>query len=1081
MRLPNQFLRVLLLAAACLTAWAQFDSGSVLGQIRDKSGAAIAGAKVTIENIATGVKVVRTSDTEGNFEFPGVRAGLYKVSAEQPGFSVAVASEVTVNVNARQRVDLEMAIGQISEVVEVTGAATILETDSSQRGQVVTAKQATELPLNGRNYSSLVLLTTGVRQSAIGTASISTNREGSFNVNGLRSTFNNFLLDGLDNNSNGTSNQGFSNQVNQPTPDSVAEFQVVTNNMSAEYGRSGGATINVAYKSGANSFHGDAWEFFRNTRLNATGFFKPIDNRTPPLNRNQFGFDFGGPIVRNRAFFFTDYEGFRQVRGFVTRITLPTDAQRALAQQPDITFTAGGTAYTLPITPFSRKVISELPPNTNSAAGGNFVTLQRFRDFNDKYNAKFDYVISPKMSGFLRLGQRKANLFDEPPFPGPSGGDGNGYTRVLNQSLGTGVTYTPAAAQVLEFRFGVNRTRAGKFAPFIGAPSVQSIYGIPGVPTDPQLVGGLHTQVVTGFATFGRQATNPQWQYPTVYNPKVNHSLLLGRHSIRTGYEFQTSFTEVQDVNPLYGRDTYNGAFSGSNFNDFLLGLRARYELSTFLIAHLRQNMHFLYLQDDIKVSQKLTLNLGLRYEYATPYWEEKNQLTNYDPATRTIITAKDGSIYDRALVDPDRNNLAPRVGLAYTITPKTVVRSGFGVSYIHFNRAGGGNLLPINGPQVVNAVISQAFLLPNGQRNPDFLTTQQGYPSGLTAPDKFDPLRANITHMPRDYRTSYVMSWFFSIQREIAKNTLIDVAYVANRANKLLLFANFNQAVPNAAGQNLSLQQRRPIQNFSDITYAFNGSWSNYNSLQVRFERRLSAGFQVLNSFTWSKALDNAAGSLENPFGNFPAPQNYYNLAADKGRSAYDTPFINITSFVWEIPFGKGRRYMASMPAVTDYVFGGWQLSGINTMTSGQTATLTYAPAAAFVVSGISADFRGANNYRPNVLGDPTLPESQRTPNVYLDRSKLAIPTASSTSPFGNAGRNTIRGPSFYQFDVSLAKNFAITEQFRVQLRGEAFNLLNKTNLRPPDTNLNSGTFGSIVGLGGDARQLQVALKLTF
>jgi hypothetical protein len=1068
------------LLACAAAALAQFDTGSVLGTVRDKTGGAISGAKVTLENLDTGIRATKTTDAEGSYEFPGVRIGRYKVSAEQSGFSKAFANDVTVNVNTRQRVDLELTVGQVSETVEVTGAASILETDSSQRGQVVTALQAVELPLNGRNYSSLVLLTTGVRQSAIGTASISTNREGSFNVNGLRSTFNNFLLDGLDNNAYGTSNQGFSNQVTQPPPDSVAEFQVVTNNMSAEYGRSGGATINVAYKSGTNLLHGDAWEFFRNTDLNATGFFKPRDNRTPPLNRNQFGFDLGGPIAKNRAFFFTDYEGFRQVRKFVTALTLPTAAQRALADQSSITFNAGGQSYTLPVTPFARKVIHDLPANTNTAAASNFITLQSFRDFTDKYNAKFDYLITPKLTGFFRLGQRKANLFDQPPFPGPSGGDGNGYTRILNQSLATGVTYTPTSTQVIEVRFGASRTRAGKFAPFIGGPSVQDAYGIPGLPTDPQLVGGLYTQVVTGFANFGRQATNPQWQYPTVFNPKVNYSRLLGRHSLKAGYEYQRTYTEVEDVNPLYGRDTYNGAFSGSNYTDFLLGLRARYELTNFFITHLRQNMHFLYLQDDFKVNQKLTLNLGIRYEYATPYWAENNVLTNFDPATRSMMQAKDGTIYDRALVDPDRNNWAPRIGFAYSVTPKTVVRSGFGMSYIHFNRAGGGNLLPINGPQVVNAVISQNFLLPNNQLNPAFLTTQQGYPAGIVSPDQFDPLKANITYIPRDYRTSYVMSWFFSVQREIAKNTVLDVAYVGNRADKLLLFANYNQAVPNLPGQNLTLQQRRPISTYSDITYAFNGGWSDYHSLQVRLERRFSAGFQFLNSFTWSKAMDNGPGSLENPNGNFPAPQDFYNLAADKGRSAYDQPFTNITSFVWELPFGKGRKFLGSMPRIADAVLGGWQLTGINTMTSGQPVTLVYSPAAAFVVSGISADFRGANNYRPNVLGEVKVPEGQRTPGFYLDRNMVALPTATSPNPFGNAGRNTIRSDSFYQFDASLAKNFAVTERVRIQLRGEAFNLLNKTNLGAPNSNFSSGAFGTVTS-AYDARQLQVGLKLSF
>ena len=1076
----------LLLVAAAI-AFAQFDTGAVLGTVRDKSGAAVQGARISLENQENGIRAEKNTDESGSYEFPGVRVGRYKVSAEMAGFNTATVVDVSVNVNSRQRVDVELTVGAVSETVEVSGAATILETDSSQRGQVVTSAQAVGLPLNGRNYSSLVLLTTGVRQSAIGTASVSTNREGSFNVNGLRSTFNNFMLDGLDNNAYGTSNQGFSNQVNQPPPDSVAEFQVVTNNMSAEYGRSGGATINVAYKSGTNGFHGDLWEFFRNTQLNATGFFKPRDNRTPPLNRNQFGFDFGGPIVKNRAFFFTDYEGFRQIRRFVVTATLPNEAQRALANQASITFQptdpspAAGqdprlAAVTLPVTSFARSVINNLPlPNS----GGNlYVGLQGFRDYTDKYNAKFDYVISPKSNGFVRLGQRKANLYDEPPFPGASGGDGNGFTRVLNQSLSTGITFTPSSSQVLEFRFGVNRTMAGKYAPFLGGPTVQDLYGITGLPSDPSIAGGLNTQVVTGFSNIGRQATNPQWQHPTVYNPKINYSIIRARHSIRAGYEWQRAAVEVQDVNPLYGRDTYNGAFSGSTYNDFLLGLRAQYALSTFFIAHLRQNLNFAYIQDDWKVNSKLTVNAGLRYEYATPYWEENNALTNWDPTTRTMLKAKDGSTYDRALIDPDRNNFAPRLGFAYTMTPKTVIRSGFGTSYMHYQRAGGGNLLPINGPQVINAVVNQAYVV-NHQVNPAFRTTQQGYPAGLTSPDQFVPVNANITYIPRDTKTSYVMSWFFSIQREVAKNTVVDIAYVGNRANKLLLFANYNQAIPNAPGQSLPLQSRRPYQDYGDITIACNCGFSNYNSLQVRAEHRFANGWQLLNSFTWSKAIDNAAGSLENPNGNFPAPQNWYNLAGDKGLSAYDQPFTNITSFIYQVPFGRGRK-LNSSSGVVDAILGGWDITGINTMTSGPTVTPTYSPASTFIVSGIAQDFRGANNYRPNIVGNPVIPEAQRSVTNYLDRAAFVIPTTLSPSPFGNAGRNIIRGDAFYQLDAAILKNFAFAERFRLQLRGEAFNLLNKTNLRAPDANVSSGTFGRVTS-ANDARQLQVALKLSF
>ena len=305
----------------------------MVGTVKDNTGAVVPGATVTLTNLDTGISSTRVSDENGSFEFITVRVGRYKITAELQGFSLAVADNVQVTVGARQRVDLQLTPGNLTETVEVVGAATRLETDSSQRGQVITSEQAVQLPLNGREYSALALLSPGVRLSPLNTGSAQTVREGSFNINGLRSTFNNFLLDGIDNNAYGTSNQGFSNQVMQPSPDAVAEFKVVTNNMSAEYGRSAGGTINVAYRSGTNRFSGAAWEFFRDTKLNATGFFKPMTGEKPPLSRDQFGFTLGGPIVRNRAFFFADYEGFRQTR-----------EERGLQHDPD-----GGAAAGNPV------------------------------------------------------------------------------------------------------------------------------------------------------------------------------------------------------------------------------------------------------------------------------------------------------------------------------------------------------------------------------------------------------------------------------------------------------------------------------------------------------------------------------------------------------------------------------------------------------------------------------------------------------------------------------------------------------------------------------------------------------------
>jgi hypothetical protein len=966
--------------------------------------------------------------------------------------------------------------GAVAEAVEVTAEVSPLEKDSSQRGQVITHEQAVALPLNGREYSALALLTTGVRQSAIGTGSASTVREGSVNVNGLRSTFNNFLLDGMDNNAYGTSNQGFSNQVMQPPPDAVAEFKVVTNNMSAEYGRAGGAIVNVAYQSGTNRFKGALWEFFRDTSLNATGYFKPVSGQKPPLSRNQFGFVFGGPVVKNKAFFFLDYEGFRQTREQVAFATIPTPDQRRGVLSVPVRHPVTGETYAagtpLPMTPFAAKVLRELPDPTGSGAANNYQTLQQFTNDNNKYSGKLDYQLNPGLRVFARFGYRDVDIFDQPPIPLPSGGGGNGLTYVTNKQFATGLTWSKGDRELVEFRFGWSRTVAGKNPPALGTPGAQEAYGISGLPSDPRVSGGLPSQLISGYADLGRQATNPQWQYPTAWNPKVNYTRSFARHSLKAGLEYQHVQTEVQDVNPLYGRDEYAGRFSrpvGStstdnqyNLADFMFGLRSRYALTNYFIANLRQNLYFAYVQDDFKVNRKLTLNLGLRYEYATPQWERDNVLTNFDPASKTMIQAQDGSLSERALVDPDRNNLGPRLGLAYSFDAKTVLRGGWGIAYTHFHRAGGGNLLPINGPQVINAVVSQANPVDGA-----FRRTEAGYPTGLTDPSRFNPLQANITYMPKDNKTSSIQSWFVSLQRELIKNVVLDLAYVGNHARDTLLFANYNQALPNNAAGSIPLASRRPIPEYGDITYAFNGGFSRYKSFQARLEgRRGSVSF--LESLTISRATDNGAGTLENPNGNFPAPQDFRNLAAEEGNSAYDQPWNSTTSLVWELPFFKGNK-----------VLGGWQVAAINRMMAGEAITFTYAPAAAAQVSGITQDFRGANNYRPNVVCDPTLPADQRTTMRYFNADCVQAPTDPS-QVFGNAKRNSARGDSIYELDVALSKSFALWRQSRLELRFEAFNVLNKTNFRPPAGNRSAGSFGQITATY-DPRQLQLGVKLAF
>jgi hypothetical protein len=1095
-RTLKSILVLLCLVAQSSLLMAQFESGTVLGTVRDPSGGSVANAAVTLENVKTGVAFQTKTDAAGNYEFPNERLGTYRVRVESPGFRTATATDFDLTVNARQRVDVSLQVGETSEKVTVTDAVALLETDNSSRGQVINPRQIVQLPLNGRSYADLTLLVPGVAKSQLENQSDSS-RDASFNVNGMRSELNNFLLDGVDNNAYGTSNQGFSNQVIQANPDALAEFRVETNNYSAEYGRSTGAVINASIKSGTNQFHGEVWEFLRNTKLNATGFFKPVNGEKPAFNQNQFGGAFGGPIVKEKAFFFADYEGFRRVAHPVQFATLPTTAMQSLNLGMPVRNPLTGASYPsgiIPasdVTPFAQAVLAALPKPNLPTTSNNYESAPGATISNDKGDVRYDQYFGQKVALFGRYSQSNTRIFSPPSIPGAAGGNANGDVYVRNLQAVPGATWTISPTSVLEARVGFDYTEAGKNPIALGQPV--GGFAVPNLPVDPTFAGGLYSlNFGGGLSQLGRQSSNPQYQYPIVLNPKVNFTRILGRHSLKMGFEYQMIDTAVSDFHPKYGVDNYTGYYSAPagtgtlsgnqqqvySFADFLFGARNHYELNNNPVAHLRQRMYFGYLQDDFKFSQKLTLNLGIRYEFATPQWERDNHLSNFDPTTNSMILAKSGSLYDRALVHPDPHNWAPRIGLAYNVTPKTVIRSAYGISYVQFNRLGGENLLAYNGPFVVDAVIDgqSPFNLPictsvNSAPGGCFRPTYLGFPNDFASPAAFNTATTQVRYIPANNRTGYVQSWHFTVQRELANNLLLDLAYVGNHSVGLMILGDANQAVPNLLGQNLSINARRPIRNFTTIEQAYSGGFGSYNALQVKLEKRYNAGFYFLNSFTWSKAIDNAPGHLENYNGD-NSRINIRNHTSERGLSSYDQPFNDTLSILYDLPFGKGRHFNIQNRAL-DLIAGGWGVNVINTATSGLPLNITYSASQQYQVSPLVTT-------RPNLISSQvTTPEGQRTTRNYLNAAAFALPDY--TQPFGSAGRNIARGYPFYELDLGLHKNFALwSESSYVQFRAEAFNLLNQTNFSPPNTTFNTSSFGSITSTF-PARQIQFALKLYF
>jgi Carboxypeptidase regulatory-like domain/TonB dependent receptor/TonB-dependent Receptor Plug Domain len=1132
------FLVAILLLLLAPFVRAQYDNGSVVGTIRDKSGAAISGAVVTVTNNATALTSKVTTDGAGDYEVPSVHVGVYTISASSPGFTDSVANNITVSVGGRQRIDLSLNVGATQTVVEVSDVALQLETETSERGQTITNYQSAAFPLVTRNYSDLLGLIPGSRQAPTAATTSSINslvRAGSYNVNGQRSMFNNFLLDGLDNNAYGESNQGFDNQIIAVPPDSVAQFQVVTNNESAEYGRSSGATINVASQSGTNRFHAAVYEFIRNTDLNAAGFFKPltvsntgatVPFKKPTFNRNQYGVNVGGPIIKDKLFFFLDYEGFRQVLKPLSVLTLPTQNELNGNLVVPVKNATTGTVYPLQpgtgltsiptsaINPLSLQIlsyfkqISGLPQaglSSTGLASNDYAVQIPFTDHADKGDLRLDYQINSKSSAFLRISDRKENGVNFPAIPIPLDGQTNGNIRILDQQVALGYTYLLGANKVIDARLGLDRTKAGKFNLSIGNTAFNNI---PGLPTGNAVVaGGLPSIGITGFTGFGRQSTNPQWQNPALIDPKVNFTWVRGRHSMKFGYEYERVWMAVNDNNPLYGSFTYGGGYSNAGgttvsdtyWADFLFGTTNAYSLANYYVAHLTQNTHNLYAQDDWHVLPKLTLNVGLRWEYGSPYADLYNLISNFDPATQTVLTTTPGAVagngitpftgggtYGKTLVNPDFTDFGPRVGFAYSVDPKTVLRGGFGISYAHYTRAGSGDILGINAPQAQFATVTQnapttanhcasplpAQIIAIGSTTPScYATSDQGYPSGLVT--SFNSATDNITYIPKDTKDSYVESYFISVQRTLAKNTLLDIAYVGNHGVKLQGFLNANQKNPSAGFA-------RPYTKWpSDITAAVNQFYSNYNSLQVKYEQQFVGGLTLLNTFTWEHSLDNASASLE---GNTPSPQDGNNPSADYSQSDYNLPLANITSLVYELPFGRGRHFASSSNGLVNTVIGGWQVSAINTAQAGTPFNVVYSPNSAQAVSPqISATYRGANEYRPNYVSGQKITQgrSSRAANTgyvnYINFNAFVLPpikdaAGNTLSPFGNASRNPGRSPAFYQTDLALNKKFATPiESLKVEFRTEFYNIFNHTNLYlPGGISGSQGTTTATAGVGG-------------
>jgi hypothetical protein len=1080
-----------LLLAVPLTTAAQQDAASIVGVVTDPSKAVVPNATITVTSVATGITITSASNERGLYNVPGLRPGEYVVVIEAPGFSRFVRSGLVLQVAQVLQLDANLPTGGIQESVEVSGTAPMLETHTSSRGLVIDERKILDLPLNGRDYNQLALLSPGVLPGTPRLASV--NFKGVLNVNGNR-TFNNvFLLDGVDNISYSNSFRGENVQLVQPSIEALQEFKIQTNAYSAEYGRSSGAVVNATIKSGTNQVHGSLFEFLRDDALDENNYFSKLLNAPKPKRkRNQFGGAVGGPLVKNRTFWFADYEGLRDQEGIPRTRLVPTAAEKAglfstavfdpfAAGRPEFSRNAAGQ-WVIPSDrwdPVAAKVIA-LIPDPNVPGSTIYASTPVTDTRQDQFDVRIDHQLAQKMSFFGRYSFVDTNTFRPAPLPGLAEGSFNdAFGSNLNRSQGValGLTWIASSSLVGDFRLGFARGNYFTYPPFAGQNAAAE-FGIPNVPNDPAIIGGLPKMNIQGFDAVGRHTSTPQFQTPRSWNPRATFTLSRQAHLFKFGVEILHVQTKINDLNATIGRMNFDNRFTGRAVGDLLLGLPTELALTSFTVMDQGQDMQFYFLQDDYRITRRLTLNLGVRYEFATPPRERDNNLANFDPATGQMIFAKDGSLFERALIHPDRTNFAPRLGFSYSATDRWVVRGAYGIFYSHTLRQGREGMLGFNPPYLVDNLLNTGVTGAAAIASAAPMRLRTGYPNGLLDPTSLAPTVQRRTQDPNQVTPS-IHQFNVGMQYQLASDMALDVSYVGNKGRNLPGFRNLNQRaiVQNADGSQAA--GARPYPAFGDIQWMENRVASDFNSLQVSLEKRMSKGLTGLVSYTLGEALTDAPDHISTSgggpgvdTGRFREPQDSYNLGAERGPAEFDVRHRLVASYVWELPFGHGRHYGNGWNAATNFILGGWQLTGIHAVQTGLALTAT--------VSGASVlNIGGERRARPNLVGDPDLPESQRTIQRWFNTDAFAT-FSPAPQAFGNAGVGIFRGPGYKNFDFTLAKDFHLDATRRVQFRTEVFNAFNTVNYGPPNIQRESSGFGQVLA-ASNARIVQFGLKFYF
>jgi hypothetical protein len=1101
---------ILLSCFLSLPISAQVSSGELVGTITDTSGAAVPNAKIIATNAQTNTVVRETASSgDGTYTITLLPPGVYNVSVEAPSFRKTVQNGIELQTNQRAKVDFQLQVGQVSEVVEVTASAPLLESQSSSLGTVIGSRIIGELPLNGRNFVTLALLTPGVNGvgSSVGGTIMSGTRPDDRRPgteifsNGNRENSNNFLYDGVDNNDRLTLSI-----VLRPGVEAIREFKVQTNLYSADLGRNSGAVVDVVSKSGTNDIHGSAFEFLRNSAMDARSFFNAKGTPFPTFRYNQFGGSLGGPVVlpgyngRNKTFWFVDYEGFRRdLQNFVTA-TVPTLGIRNgdFSGEPNriydpLTTRADparpGSFIRDPFPnqqiprerwdPVTAKLLAAYPLPTSSAIVNNYQTNLSQKQNWDQGDVRVDHQLTPNDNLFARWSIQHTETivpytFPTVQIPGVSkpvglGNEDSFAGPAFNPTQHAVASYTKVFTPKLvnDFRVGFNRfvldyTAEGA----VDGGMLGNELGVRNSNTHP-LQSVLPIFSPSGYTGTGHSRSLPIFRRENTFQYMDNVTYTTGSQTLKFGFNItRRQITEYQ-TNRGNGRFNFSPAFtdsrgaqpgaSGNSMASFILGYANLIE-QDFTLAWTGQRgwENGFYFADDWRVSRRLTLNLGLRWEYYSPYVEVADRIGNFDPNTATVLLAGRDGVDRRAGVNRDFSNWAPRFGFAYQAMDHTVIRGGYGLFY-NPNGNGGALLrlfrhLPF-GP-IYSVVPGDNFV---GTRVSD------GFPDPPTV--NFEAAKrptGGVIGVAPNFRSAYAQQYNLTVEHEVAPwQTLFKVAYVGNLGRRLGTTFDLNQPTPSPIG---TVNERRSFfginPNIVGITYAVSDGLSSYQALQFSVEKRYSHGLAFQTGYTWAHSIDNVANDFG---GGAGTPQDIRcRRPCERGNSSFDIRHRLTVAATYELPFARGT-------GLTHTLVGGWR---INTNLMAQTGL-------PFNLGlNNSANTNGAGGSRPDRVGDGTLPSDQRTLQRWFDASAFTQP---ANGTFGNAARNVLYGPGRWNVDASLFKDFTFTEESKLQFRAEFFNVFNHPQFGQPNGTIFNPGVGQITSIVGNPRQIQLALRLQF